>query len=147
MIRKFIKWTTRIIVGFSALILLLLVVLSSTFDLMIHYVRYHDVIKEARDLTNETEETVYFQGDWSFDVASSGSYSNICAKRLEDGTLFVRILVNDRHHAGKNGLLYIERGGVSSSDIELAMDWHGCGEWYSNGRIWGPWWAIENNLG
>ena len=142
------KWLKRIAIGFFALILILLIVRSATFDLIIHQGRYQDVIEQARELTAETNDTVYFRGDWDFDLAPGNSAPpNICAKLLEDGTLFVRILVNERHRLGKSGLVYTENDDASSEDIESALDSHGCGEWTSTGNIWGSWWAIENNLG
>jgi hypothetical protein len=147
MAKKLLKWIKRLTIGFFALILLLLIGTSSTFDLIIHYGRYQDVIEQARELTAKTNDTVYFRGDWDFDISPSSRPTNICAKRLEDGTLFVRILVNDRHRLGKSGLVYTENDDASSGDIEMATDSYNCGEWYSKGNIWGPWWAIENNLG
>ena len=149
MVKRLLKWLKRLAIGFFALILLLLIVTSSTFDLMIHYGRYQDVVERARELTAETHKTVYFRGDWDYDISPgpSPSVSNICARRLEDGTLFVRILVSDLHRLGKSGLVYTENDDASSGDIEMALDSHGCGEWSSKGSIWGPWWAIKNNLG
>ena len=149
MAKRLLKWLKRLVLGFFALILVVIIVRSATFDLIIHNGRYQDVIEQARELTAETHETVYFQGDWDFDISPGPSppVSNICAKRLEDGTLFVRILVSDLHRFGKSGLVYTENDDASSANIERALDSYGCGEWYSEGNIWGPWWAIENNLG
>ena len=149
MAKKLLKWLKRLVIGFFALILVLIIVRSSTFDLIIHHGRYQDVIERARELTAETHDTVYFRGDWDFDISPgpSPSLSNICARRLEDGTLFVRILVSDLHRLGKSGLVYTENDNASSENIERALDSHGCGEWSSKGSIWGPWWAIKNNLG
>ena len=145
--KTLLKWLKRLAIGFFALIVALFIVKSSTFDLLIHCGRYQDVIERARELTAETHKTVYFRGDWDFDISPLSRPTNICAKRLEDGTLFVRILVKDRHRLGKSGLVYTENDDASSGDIEMALDSHGCGEWSSKGSIWGPWWAIKNNLG
>lgn len=149
MATKLWKWLKRLVIGFFAMVVVILIVTSSTFDFMIHYGRYQDVIKQARTLTAETNDTIYFRGDWDVDVSPgpSPSVSNICARRLEDGTLFVRILVSDRHRLGKSGLVYTENDNASSEDIERALDSNDCGEWSSKGSIWGPWWVINNNLG
>jgi hypothetical protein len=149
MAKRLLKWLKRLTIGFFALIVILLIVTSSTFDLMIHYGRYQDVIEKARTLTAETNDTVRFAGDWDFDISPGPPppVSNICARRLEDGTLFVRILVRDLHRFGKSGLLYTENDNASSKSVEMALDSHGCGEWTSKGSIWGPWWALDNNLG
>ena len=141
------KGLQRIALGLFTLIVLLLIVKSSTFDFLIHHERYQDAIEEARKRTAETHETVYFRTDWEFDVAPMAGGQNICARRLEDGTLFVRILVRDFHRGGKLGLVYTEDDNATSSSIERALDSHGCGEWSSKGGLWGNWWAIENNLG
>jgi len=140
-------WLKGFIVGLLTLILVLFVWTSSTVDLLIHYARYENVVEKARKLTAETHDTIYFRGDWDFDVSGMPSRSNICAKRLEDGTLFVRILVQDRHRLGKSGLVYTEKDNASSENVERDLDTYGCGEWTSKGSIWGRWWAIENNLG
>jgi hypothetical protein len=145
--KTLLKWLKRLAIVFFALIVTFFIVKSSTFDLLIHCSRYQDVIERARKLTAETNKTVYFRGDWRFDISPMSRSSNICAKRLEDGTLFVRILVRDFHRAGKLGLVYTENHIASSREIEMALDSHGCGEWSSKGSLWGPWWAIENNLG
>ena len=147
MAKRLLRWLKRLTIGVFALIVVLLIVTSSTFDLMIHHGRYRGVIKRARELTAETHDTVYFRGDWRHDISGVSGASNICARRLEDGTLFVRILVRDLHRLGKSGLVYAETGCASTGDVEIALDWHGCGEWSSKGSICGPWWAIENNLG
>jgi len=141
------KWLIRFTKGFFVLILVFFVVTSSTFDFLIHYDRYDDAVQRARELTAETHETVYFLGDWEADLAPIPGASNVCARRLEDGTLFVRILVRDGHRLGKKGLVYTENDNATSRDVEMDLDTHGCGEWTSKGSIWGPWWAIENNLG
>ena len=142
-----LKWLKRLGQGLLALIGVFFIVKSSTFDFLIHHERYQDAIEEARERTAETHETVYFRTDWEFDVASMPGGQNICARRLEDGTLFVRILVRDFHRGGKLGLVYTEDANATSSSIERALDSHGCGEWSSKGGLWGSWWAIENNLG
>ena len=145
--KTLLKWLKRLVIGFFALIVGFFIVKSSTFDLLIHSGRYEDAIERARELVAETDKTVYFRGDWRFDIAPMSRSSNICARRLEDGTLFVRILVRDFHRAGKLGLVYTEKAIASSRDLEMALDSHGCGEWSSKGHLWGRWWAIENNLG
>jgi hypothetical protein len=116
MTKKLWKWLKRLVIGIFALIAVIMIVTSTTFDFMIHYGRYQDVIEQARTLTAETHDTVYFSGDWDFDVSPGPSppVTNICAKRLEDGTLFVRILVSDRHRLGKPGLVYAENDHASS---------------------------------
>ena len=142
------KWLKRLVIGFFALILIVIILLSSTFDFLIHYLRYSDVVNRARELTAETSETVFFAGDWDYDIAPGPSeVSNICARRHEDGSLFVRILVRDLHRLGKVGLVYTEKDYETDRDLERAIDMNNCGEWYSKGGFWGPWWAINNNLG
>lgn len=141
------KWAVRIVGGLVSLIVVFLIVTSATFDFMIHSGRYQSVVESARELTKETHDTVYFRGNWDFDMADMPGTNNICAKRLENGTLFVRILVKDGHRLGKSGLVYTESKNSSSKSIERSLDSHGCGEWTSKGKIWGSWWAIENNLG
>ena len=141
------KWLKWLAIGFFSLILVIFIVTSSTFDLVIHHERYGEVIERARELTAKTTETVYFRGDWDFDISPVSRPSNVCAQRGQDGTLFVRILVRDLHRLGKLGLVYTENDSASARGIESALDGYGCGEWSSKGRIWGHWWAIENNLG
>jgi len=147
MVKKFLMWLKRLVIVFITLIIVLLIVTSTTFDFMIHYGRYADVIDQARELTAKTDDTVYFNGNWSYDISGLNMGTNVCAKKLEDGTLFVRILVEDGHRLGKSGLVYTENDLASRRDVEMALDTYGCGEWTSTGGIWGSWWAIENNLG
>ena len=109
--------------------------------------RYNRVIERARALTTTTAETVYFPGDWEYDIAPMPGGDNICAQRLEDGALFVRILVRDNHRLGKWGYVYSEVPYNSAEEVERALDSHGCGEWTATGKIFGHWWDIENNLG
>ncbi len=141
------KWLMRVTQGVVVVIVVFFIMTSSTFDFLIHYGRYDDAIERARELTAETHETVHFLGDWDADIAPMPGASNVCARRLEDGTLFVRILVRDGHRLGKTGLVYTENDDATSQAVEMDLDSYGCGEWTSRGSIWGPWWAIENNLG
>ncbi len=109
--------------------------------------RYNRVIERARALTTTTAETVYFPGDWEYDIAPMPGGDNICAQRLEDGALFVRILVRDYHRMGKWGYVYSEVPQGSARTVEGDLDGYGCGEWTVMGRVLGSWWDIKNNLG
>lgn len=121
---------------------------SSTLDVFLfNRGRYNRVIEQARALTSATPETVYFTGDWDSDLAPGAGTQNICARRLDDGALFVRILVKDNHRLGKWGYVYSEVPYNSAEEVERALDSHGCGEWTATGKIFGHWWDIENNLG
>ena len=58
-------WLKRVTIGFFSLILALIIVTSSTFDLMIHHGRYRDVLDEARQRTTKSQDTVFFRGEWT----------------------------------------------------------------------------------
>ena len=121
---------------------------SSTLDVFLfNRGRYNGVLERARALTSATTDAVYFRGDWDSDLAPGAGIQNICARRLDDGALFVRILVRDNHRLGKWGYVYSEVPYDSAEEVERALDSHGCGEWTATGKIFGHWWDIENNLG
>ena len=137
--------------GAKGVLLLVVVVFvwnSSILDVFLfNRGRYNRVIERARVLTSATAETVYFPGDWEYDIAPMPGGDNICARRLEDGALFVRILVRDYHRMGKWGYVYSEVPADSARAVERDLDSYGCGEWTVTGKIFGSWWYIENNLG
>ncbi len=140
----------KIIVGTAlALVLILVVMTSATVDLLLNKGRYDRVVERARALTSDTTKSVYFQGDWDFDISPGPppEAPNICAGRSKDGTLFVRITVKDRHRLGKYGFVYSEFPYASAKEVERALDMHDCGEWRVTGSIGASWWEIKNNLG
>ena len=111
--------------------------------------RYQEVIKEAQSRTNGTGDTVYFKSSWEHDVAPMPGLprTNVCARKRDDGTLFVRIVEEDRHRAGKFGYIYDERENTSQPQLSSDLDHYGCGEWETFERLDGVWWRIESHLG
>ena len=136
--------------GFISLgcgLLVTIVTLSQSYSATVRSQRYQQVIEQARQQTIHTTETIYFKGNWVFDVAAMPGQTNVCARKLSDGSLFVRIVEVDRHHAGKFGFLYSEQSAKTPETLESDLDGYGCGEWDVTGHVLGNWWRVENRLG
>ena len=94
------KWVkigcVSMLVSLGCVLVAGVLVLFNWDTLAVQNARYDRVLKRARTLTSHTHETVYFRGDWNFDPAGLPEDNNICARRLQDGSMFVRIGVGSR---------------------------------------------------
>ena len=106
---------------------------------------YQQVIAEARARTADTTETLFFTGDWLFDPSAPPEATNICARRIGEDALFVRILTYDAQQAGKFGYLYSETSFESDQEIEAELERVGCGKWAVTKSLLGHWWVLEGS--
>ena len=104
---------------------------------------YQQVIEDARARTAVSNETVFFTGDWLFDPTAPPEATNICARRIGEDALFVRILTYDAQQAGKFGYVYAETSFDNDEELELQLDRIGCGQWSVSKSLLGNWWVIE----
>jgi hypothetical protein len=136
--------------GYSSRFLLLsgllaLVTQTACDDFSANRKRYEQTVLDARKAVQNNNQTVYFRTKWNFGHASPEE-TNVCARMTKEGSLFMRILTRDNHHAGRYGYAYTDPPMTSRNQVNLALDEDGCGEWEHIMKINEFWWKLESHL-
>ena len=125
--------------------ILALVAQTACDDLSTNRKRYEQTVLDARQAVQTSTQTVYFRTKWNFGPARPED-TNVCARVTKAGSLFVRILTRDNHHAGRYGYAYTDPPMTSRKQVSLALDEYGCGEWEQIEKINEHWWELESHL-
>ena len=107
--------------------------------------RYEQTVRNARQAVQNQTRTVYLRTKWNFGPARPED-TNVCARMTREGSLFVRILSRDNHHAGRYGYAYADPAMTSRKQVSRALDEYGCGEWEHIEKIDEYWWELASHL-